>query len=125
MANNCVAGDCFVKFDGRQLSVRGSVTISPNTRTRTGVAGLDGVHGFRSENRVPYIEVEATNRKEVPLTDLAKVVDSTVTAELETGEVWVLRNAWQAADLELAAAEGTVTIRFEGLQMTRQLSAAA
>src|SRR5580692_11271655 len=101
MANNCVAGDLYIKIDGRQLSVRGNVTISPNTRTRTAVVGLDGPHGFQCVSRMPYIECDITNRPHFPLTDLAHLDDVTVTAELESGEVWVLRNAAQTGDLEL------------------------
>ena len=99
MANNCVAGEAFVKVDGRQLSVRGTLTISPNTKTREPIAGLDGPHGFTSTSRLPYIEIEITNRPQFPLTDLADITDATITAELETGEVWVLRNAFQSGDL--------------------------
>jgi hypothetical protein len=125
MANQCVAGECFVKVDGRQLSVRGTLTISPNRVTRTSVAGLDGVHGFQSVSRAPYIEIEITNRPQFPLTDLEKVVDSTVTAETESGEVWVLRNAFQTGDLEFNASDGTCTVRFDGMAMQRQMSQAA
>jgi hypothetical protein len=117
---DCVAGEAFVKVDGRQLSVRGTLTISPNHRTRTAVAGLDGPHGFQAVHRMPYIEIEITNRTQFPLTDLEGITDSTVTAELETGEVWVLRNAFQSGDLELNAADGTATVRFDGMDMRRQ-----
>jgi hypothetical protein len=125
MANQCVAGECFVKVDSRQLSVRGTLTISPNRLTRTSVAGLDGIHGYQSVFRAPYIEIEITNRPQFPLTDLENVVDATVTAELENGEVWVLRNAFQTGDLELNAADGTCTVRFDGMDCRRQMSQAA
>jgi hypothetical protein len=122
----CVAGTAYVKVDGRQLSVRGTLTITPNERTREAIAGLDGIHGYSSVWRAPTIEVETTNTpRGFPLTDLANVVDATVTAELETGEVWVLRNAFQTGDLELSAEDGTCTVTFSGLGMRRQLSAAA
>lgn len=124
MANNCVAGTVYVKVDGRQLSVRGSCTISPNTRTRTAVVGLDGPHGFQCVFRMPYISVEVTNRTQFPMTDIQNVEDATVTAELENGEVWVLRNAAQTADLEMEASEGSYTARFDGFDMRRQMSAA-
>lgn len=122
----CVAGTCYIKVDARQLSVRGSVTVSPNERTREAVAGLDGIHGFSSVWRAPYIEVQITNKpRDFPLTDLAQIVDATITAELETGEVWVLRNAFQTGDLELGVDDGTCTVRFDGLGMRRQMSQAA
>ena len=118
----CVAGEVFVKVDSRQLSVRGTCTISPNRITRSPISGLDGFHGFQSVFRAPYIEVEVTNRAVFPLTDLQVITDATVTAELENGEVYVLRNAFQSGDLELNAADGTCTVRFEGPEMHRQYS---
>jgi hypothetical protein len=125
MANNCVAGECFVKVDGRQLSVRGTLTISPNRKTRDAVAGLDGIHGFTEVFHPQTIEIEITNRPAFPLTDLEDIVDATVTAELQSGEVWVLRNAWHQGDMDFNAADGTVTITFAGMDMRRQMSAAA
>jgi hypothetical protein len=116
----CVAGECYVKVDSRQLSVRGTLTISPNEKTRTPVSGLDGFHGFQSVYRAPYIEIEITNRPQFPLTDLKEITDATVTAETEIGEVWVLRNAFQSGDLEYNAQDGTCTVRFEGPDMRRQ-----
>lgn len=117
---DCVAGEAFVKVDSRQLSVRGTLTISPNRVTRSPISGLDGFHGYQAVHRAPYIEVEITNRAQFPLTDLMGITDATVTAELETGEVWVLRNAFQSGDLELAAQDGSATVRFEGPDMRRQ-----
>jgi hypothetical protein len=116
----CVAGEVFVKIDSRQLSVRGTCTISPNRITRTPISGLDGFHGYQSVFRAPYIEVEITNRPQFPMTDLMALTNATVTAELENGEVWVLRNAFQSGDLEFNAADGTVTLRMEGPYMHRQ-----
>jgi hypothetical protein len=119
----CVAGEAYVKVDSRQLSVRGTLTISPNQITRSPISGLDGFHGFQSVYRAPYIEVEITDRPlAFPLTDLQGITDATITAELETGVVWVLRNAFQSGDLEFNAADGTCTVRFEGPQMRMQRS---
>ena len=129
MASLCIAGDVYVKVNGRQLSVRGTCTISPNDQTREMVAGLDGIHGFTTVHRSPTIEVEITNRPQFPLTDLMEIGrvndQDTVTAELANGEVWVLRGAVQTGDLELNAADGTCTVTFSGMGMRRQMSGAA
>lgn len=120
MAQQCLAGVVFVKVDGQQLSVRGTCTISPQPQTRTGLAGADGVHGFTCAWRVPYIEVEITERPAFSMDALYGVDDATVTAEIANGEVWVLRNAWQADEMVLDAIEGSLTVRFEGLSCVRQ-----
>lgn len=120
MADNMIGGVGSIKVDGRQLSVRGTLTISPNEETRSGVGGPDGTHGYISENHVPYIEAEISNRPAFfSMDELRRITDSTVVAQLGAGEVWTLRNAWQAGDLELNALDGTLTVRFEGLQCYR------
>lgn len=122
MANNCVAGECFVKTDGRQLSVRGTLTIGMNRKTRTPVAGLDGIHGYSETFRAQSITIEITNRPDYPLTEITEIIDGTVTAEMQNGEVWVLRNSWCGDDTDLNAADGSATIVFYGMEMRRQRS---
>jgi Phage tail tube protein len=117
---NHIGGVGSIKVDGRQLSVRGTFTISPNEETRTGVGGPDGTHGYTSENHVPFIEAEISNRPQFfTMEQLRAIVNSTVVASLGNGEVWTLRNSWLAGDLELDALAGTLTVRFEGLQCYR------
>jgi hypothetical protein len=117
---NHIGGIGSIKVDGRQLSVRATLTISPNLWTRTGVGGPDGVHGYTAENHVPYIEAECSNRPRFyNLEQISQITNSTVVAQLESGETWTLRNAWQAGDLELDALAGTMTVRFEGLECYR------
>ena len=78
-----------IKVDGRQLSVRGTLTISPNLWTRTGVGGPDGVHGYTAANHVPYIEAEISNRPQFfSIEELDQIVNSTITASLGNGETW-------------------------------------
>ena len=111
---SCLAGIVYVKVDGRQLSVRGTATVSPQPTTRTGVVGADGIHGFTCEWRVPYVEIEISVMPEFPLSDLYQINDATITVELGNGQVYVLRNAWHADEIEHDTVEGTATVRFEG-----------
>jgi tail tube protein len=116
---NHIGGVGSIKVDGRQLSVRSALTISPNSETRSGVGGPDGTHGYISENHVPYIEAECSNRTYFSLEQLKRITNSTIVASLGNGEVWTLRNAWQSGDLELDAIAGTFTVRFEGHECYR------
>lgn len=121
MAAKRIAGTAYLKRDGLQYALRGTLTISPLRVTRSGVAGLDGVHGFKEEARVPYIEAEVTKDETLSLKALEGVTDSTVTAECGDGTVYVLASAWQAGDLDFNAAEGSVSIRFEGMSCAEVL----
>ena len=115
MAANRIAGTAFVKRDGVQYALKGALTIQPLDTSREGVAGTDGIHGFKEVAVVPYIEVEVTKTPELSLKALQGVTDSTVTAECADGTVYALRNAWFSGLAELDGVEGQVTLRFEGL----------
>ena len=111
-----IAGTAYVKADGKQYTLGGSLTVSVNEFTREGQAGLSGVAGYIEKPKVPYIECEMLTTKEFSSQELEGITDATITAELVNGKTYLLSNAWQAGDIEINAAEGTTTIRFEGMK---------
>lgn len=115
MAAIRVAGTCFLKRDGIQYSLMGSLVIQPLSVEREGVTGMDGIHGYSEKSVVPYIEAEVTKTPELSVAALSGVTDSTITAECADGTVYVLRNAWFAGVAELDGGDGKVTLKFEGL----------
>ena len=120
MAVNRIAGTAFVKVsedgsDVRQLALRGSWKVSIDAFEREGIAGLDGVHGYKEMPRVPFMEGEFSLDPDMSIEDLAEIRDATITTELANGKTYLLRNAWTSGARELDADEGKCTIRFEGL----------
>ena len=124
MANNRIAGVAYVFVDGRQYPLRGNLTVSIDTVERTGVAGMDGVHGFTEKPRVPFIEGDFSDIGQLSLVTLQNMVDVTVTVELANGKIYVLRNAWTSTAREFKGAEGQATVRFEGMAAQEILNAA-
>lgn len=116
MSKNRIAGTAYVKVDGKQYALEGSLTVSPDPEEREGKAGLSGVAGYAETPRVPFIEGTFFATQELSLEEVRAIVDATVTAELANGKVYVLRNAWAAGARELNGAEGTVAIKFEGME---------
>lgn len=111
-----IAGVCYLKVDGTQYALRGGLTVSPDDVEREGVAGMDGVHGYKETPRVPSIQADLTDTNGLSLSTLLAITDATITAELATGKVYVLRNAWTKGGHELDAGEGQVSVTFEGLK---------
>lgn len=109
------SGTAYLKLDGGQLALKGSLTIQPSDVERAGVKGLDGIHGYKEGAAIPSIEVQLTDMPDVSLTSLKNVKNSTVTAEVANGKVFVLANAWSCPPFDLDGAEGHFTIKFEGL----------
>jgi hypothetical protein len=120
---NKVGGVAFLKVDGFQYLLRGDLTVSIDRYERTGVAGQDSVHGYTENPRVPFISATLTDIGGMSLAQLQNVTCSTVTAELNNGKVYILRDAWTAEARELNTAEGSVEVRFEGMAGEELLAA--
>ena len=116
MSRAPVGGTAYVKVDGVQLQLRGNLTTNIGDKERETVVGQDGVHGFTEKPMAPFIECEITDHRDLDIPALGEITDATVTAEMATGKVYVLRNAWSLKAPDLNAAEGSMTIRFEGLR---------
>ncbi|WP_207458655.1 phage tail tube protein [Azospirillum sp. SYSU D00513] len=111
-----VAGTCYLKVDGTQYALRGGLTVSPDAFEREGIAGMDGVHGYKETPRVPSIAADLTDTDGLSLERLLAITNATVTAELANGKTYVLREAWTKGAHELDAAEGQVSVTFEGVK---------
>jgi len=80
---------------------------------RTGVASDQGVAGYMEATNIPSVEGVLIHADD---TDLNSVdfVDGSVQFETDTGQTWILRNAWLSGTLELTGAGGEVPVKFEG-----------
>jgi hypothetical protein len=116
------AGTAFWKVDGRQLGVRGNLTVMPSKFERAGIAGQDGVHGYSENPVVPYISGDVSLLPGTSVEDLDAIVDATVTAELANGSVYVLRSAWRAERSEINSKEGQFHVKFEGLSCDEKVA---
>lgn len=102
-------------IDGTRVDVRGNAEYSLGGEMRTGVAGLDGVHGYSVEHQVPYIQCTLSDRGDLKVKDLRAVREATVTVQLENGKAVALRGAWAAGEFGQNPQTGEITARFEGL----------
>jgi len=110
-----IGGVAYLKVDGEQVALRGALTISFFPFERTGVAGMDGVHGYTQAPRAPTMTADLTDIGGLSLTKLQSICNSTITAELLNGKTYVLANAWVSGTPELDATDGTVSVTFEGM----------
>ena len=94
-----IAGVAYWTVDGAQLALKGSLMVSPTPFERAGIAGQDRVHGYSENPVVPYIEGDVSLQLGTAVSDVDAVTDSTITAELADGRVFVLRNAWRSGPL--------------------------
>lgn len=109
-----IGGTVFVYVDGAQYAARGSFKVNATLFSREGVAGQDGVHGFKETPMVPSIEGEITDLGNLSVKSLLAIEESTVTVSLANGKTWILTQAWYAGEASVDTAEGKIGVKFEG-----------
>lgn len=109
-----IAGVTYLKVDGVQYALRGSCNVQPLSFTKEGIAGADGVHGYKEMPVVPTIDVEVSPIG-LPVKSIANLRNATVTTELADGRTYVLTDAWHKGEAKHDAVEGKVTFTFEGM----------
>lgn len=115
MPNNRRSGTLFVKVNGQQQDAKGNFTYNKGAPKRDAIIGPDGVHGYKELPQVPFIEGEITDKGTLDLDATVNTVDATVTLELANGKVFVLRDAWYAAEGNVQTEEANIQVRYEGL----------
>lgn len=115
MANRRVGGILFLKVDGEFFQAKGEFTYNINPVKRESVVGVDGVHGFKEEPKVIFVEGAITDSDELDLEGFQKIRDATLTLELANGKVIQLREAFYAADGDVTSSEGEIQVRFEAI----------
>jgi hypothetical protein len=110
-----VGGLISLKIDGDQYNAKGNFTYNLGRPKRDGVIGADGVHGFREEPQLAFMEGEITDNDGLDLATLLDATDVTVTLQLGSGKVIVLSHAWFAGEGTGNTEEGNIAIRFEAI----------
>lgn len=109
-----VAGVCYVKIDGTQYALRAALKVNLTMFMREGVAGQDGIHGFKETPMIPSIEAEFTDLGNLSVKALLAISNATVTAELANGKTYILSEAWYAGEASIETTDGKIPAKFEG-----------
>lgn len=111
--SNKIGGIVNIKTNGDALNVKGSVSYNLGLPKREAIIGADGkVHGYKEVPQAAYIKCEVTVKKDTDVKKVIGIDEATVTAELNSGKVIVLRNAWCQTEGEVETDEGKLTLEF-------------
>lgn len=109
-----VAGICYIKVDGAQLTVEGGVEAPMNTVNREAVMGLAGQAGYKETSLEQYLKVSAIFTPDFPLQTIAQGTNMTITAELANGKVYTLSGAYLRGERPVKGDEGKTDLEFSG-----------
>ncbi|MDH0730980.1 phage tail tube protein [Pseudomonas sichuanensis] len=107
-----VAGICYVKVDGAQLTIAGSCEARlMDVKRESVVPGF-----FKEEQLTPYIKCKAVHTPDFPLKKLVEGTDMTVVCEFSNGKVYVLSAAYLVDEPVASGDDGTIDLQFDGLK---------
>lgn len=109
-----LGGVISVKVDGKIYQAKGAFTYNPGKPLREPIMGSDAQHGFKETPQPGFIEGEFTDEQTLDVPNLVTLKNVTVSIELANGKMFVLRNAYYAAEGTTSTDEGNIGVRFEG-----------
>lgn len=108
-------GKAYIKVDGGLLESLPGAKIDIGGVTRNTVVGSNAVHGYAEQLKPAEVDCEISVGPDTSLAAMSAWNDVTVTFECDTGQVYVVRNAWLVDTLVLTEGEGgKVPLKFNG-----------
>lgn len=109
-----IGGIISFRINGEVHNAKGSFEYNLGRPKREMVQGADGPHGYKEMPQTAFIQGAITDRAGLDLAQLLQTVNGTVTLELGSGKVIILRGAFFAGEGNVTTEEGEIAVRFEG-----------
>lgn len=93
MAKKRVFGTAEIRIDGAVLLSHPGASLDVGGPKRTTVVGTT-VHGFAEAEAQAKLDCEISLKEGVSVTDIRDIDDATVYFKADTGQTWIMRNAW-------------------------------
>jgi hypothetical protein len=110
-----IAGSIEFKINGEIYLAKGSFKFSTNKFKTETILGQDRVHGFKKMPLAPFIEGEITDSSDLDYDKVFTLSNATITLSLNNGKVIILDQASFVGDGEVETEEGSISVRFEGV----------
>ena len=104
-------GKAVIRVDGNQWRCTDGCKLHPGGVEREPRVGGGRVHGYAEKTKAPEMEVSVLHAKDTDLTAINAIVDATVIFECDSGDRYVLRNAFVADQGSLDAENSTVDVK--------------
>lgn len=105
----------YVKVNGALLETLPGAKLKLGGNKRAPVLGTRGVIGYSEVTEAAELECEIALTAGTSLAQLKDITDATVTYEADTGQTYVMRNAFVTEAIEVSAGDGgKVAVKFAG-----------
>lgn len=114
-----ITGKAIIRVNGREWRTEDGATLDVGGVKRNPKTGGGKVHGYNEETVEPKMECKVYHTKEDDLTEYGKIVDATVMFETDTGDAYVMREAFVLEPAKLEPKDGTVAITMSAILCER------
>lgn len=111
---NRVVGQAQIAVDGQILESDGEATLDLGGPVREAVSGDYQAGAFRETTAPSKLDVSILVKAGTRLTDLRKIENATVTFKADTGQTYIIRNAYLADAITLSSSDGKAKLAFQG-----------
>lgn len=115
MASKRLAGTCFLKVGGQQLSIKGGLEAPLNDKKREVIMDTAGPAGYKESPIAPFIKVTALV-KQLDKDKLATDDDMSIQGEFADGSIYTLGGAWLSNEASIKGDDGEVELEFTGMR---------
>jgi hypothetical protein len=116
--NQCT-GKAVIRVNGKELRAFDDATLDIGGVEREAVKGSGKVFGFKEATKEPSMECKIAHKQDTDLVELGAIVDATVIFESDTGDTYILRDAFVTETPKLNAQDGSVDLKFSAISCTR------
>lgn len=115
MANpNQVLGQAKIKVDGMIIETDGQATLELGGSNREDVPGDYQAGNFRESTAPSKLDCSILIKRGVSLTGLREIDNATVTFEADTGQTYIIRNAYVSETISAGQGDGKAKVVFQG-----------
>jgi hypothetical protein len=114
-----ITGKAIIRVNGREWRAEDGASLDVGGEKRNPKVGGGKVHGFNKETVEPKMECKMFHTRDDDLLAIGKIEDATVIFECDTGDTYVLREAFVLEPAKLEAKDGTVSVSFSAISCER------
>lgn len=114
-----ITGKATIHVDGEEWRTEDGAKLDIGGVTREAKVGGGKVHGFAEKTKAPELDCNVYHTRDTDLTAINAIKDATVIYESDTGDNYVLRNAFVTEQAELDAENGTINVKFSAISCER------
>lgn len=115
-------GRAFITVAGNRVRSEPGATCDIGGVTRTTIVGDNGIDGFAETPKQSVVECSISVGAGESVAQYREISDTTITFECDTGQTYVIRNAWLTEPPVITGQEGgKVSLKFEGPPAEEQL----